>query len=139
MTEYESATLVFMHAERRVNAFSLVQAQINLFSQDTTLFLSLIFGYLLVAYFVGANLTRIQVSILNALYAASTGYIILGLLVSQMMIMGLVTRWEEISGLNQGVAAEVGPYIIILTVMIQILIFVAPLYFMWSVRHPKSE
>ena len=73
MTEFEIAQLEFMQAERSANLLNLVQTQGSLIQSDATFFTTLLFGYLLVAYFIGASLTRVQVIILNVLYIASIG------------------------------------------------------------------
>ena len=138
MTEFEIAQLAFMQAERQANLIELVQTQGNLIQNDAIQFTSLIFGYLLVAYFIGANLTRIQVAILNVLYIASVGATIFQMVTSGFVAIGFLNRFLEVSGYSAETTAINANYIGF-GVTLNVALILTSLYFMRSVRHPKTE
>jgi hypothetical protein len=68
MTEYQMADLAFSKQEALMEMVGLLQTQAGNMTTVKTLYISLLFGYLLVAYFVGAALTRTQSVILTIRY-----------------------------------------------------------------------
>jgi hypothetical protein len=60
MTEFEIASLELMNFERIKGIAELMQGQGSLIASDGATFTSLLFGYLLAAYFIGVNLSRVQ-------------------------------------------------------------------------------
>jgi len=71
MTEYEIADLALSTQEGIRQQVGLVQEQASLALSSLSVYFSLIFGYLLAAYFVVANLTRAQNVILTLLYLST--------------------------------------------------------------------
>jgi len=102
--------------------------------------ITLISGYLVVAYFVGKQLTRTQVIIMNALYL-----IIALLLIAGSFYWGLDAQIArkmmalQIPEFNLGGYAEVNTYLwpSIVSIVYSCLIF-ASLFFMWQVRHSRE-
>jgi hypothetical protein len=138
MTEFESAQLVYMQAERAGNLMSLIQTQGELIQNDATQFTTLIFGYLLVAYFIGSHLTKVQVVILNTLYIASVGSTVFQMVTGGLTAMGFLERFYEVSENTRELSA-MNPDYLLFGVALNIALIIASLYFMWSVRHPKTE
>lgn len=138
MTEFESAQLVYMQAERAGNLMSLIQTQGELIQNDATQFTTLIFGYLLVAYFIGSHLTKVQVVILNTLYIASVGSTVFQMVTGGLTAMGFLERFYEVSENTRELSAMNSDYLLF-GVALNIALIIASLYFMWSVRHPKTE
>ena len=138
MTEFEIAQLEFMQAERSANLLNLVQTQGSLIQSDATFFTTLLFGYLLVAYFIGASLTRVQVIILNVLYIASIGASIFQMTTGAFTAIGFLNKFLEVSG-NEGEMSPLNPNYIAYGVALNLAMILTSLYFMWSVRHPKTE
>ena len=68
MTEYEIASLALEQAAGIRDQSELLQGQVGLIIENLSMFITVLFGYLVVAYFVAKALTRVQVSILNFLY-----------------------------------------------------------------------
>ncbi len=68
MTEYEIADLALSTQEGIQQQVSLVLETASLALTSLSVYFTLVFGYLIVAYFVGANLTRVQNAILTLLY-----------------------------------------------------------------------
>ena len=138
MNEFELAQLEFMQAERNANLLDLVQTQGSLIQSDATQFTTLLFGYLLVAYFIGANLSKIQVSILNVLYVASISATIFQMTTGAFVAIGFLNRFLEISG-NEETVTAINPNYIGFGVALNLALIITSLYFMWSVRHPRTE
>ncbi len=102
------------------------------------MYFSLLFGYLLGAYFVGANLTRAQNVILTLLYLLTMMFNRSAFLIIQLGGKDLYIGLME---LNPGTRpnflfADAG--IVIATAVFGASI-AASLYFMWRVRNPKTE
>ena len=138
MTEFETAQLVYMQAERAGNLMTLIQTQGELIQNDATQFTSLIFGYLLVAYFIGSHLTKVQVIILNVLYIASVGSTVFQMVTGGLAAMGFLERFYEVSNNTRELSALNANYLLF-GVTLNLTLIIASLYFMWSVRHPKTE
>jgi len=101
-----------------------------------TSFVSILFAYILVAYFAGAKLTRPQVIVVSVLMLWHCSINMLQMTINQQSIIeyhelirpewgapavrnGMIVRWIIGSG---GIAS-----------------ILAAFYFMWSIRHPKTE
>ncbi len=138
MTEFEIAQLELMEVARAQGLLELVQGQGTLMQTDSTGFTTLLFGYLLVAYFIGAQLTRVQVSIFNMLYIFSIGSVMYQLLVNAFSAMAFLERFYEISENTRG-QTSLNPTYLAFGVILGCLVVSASLYFMWTVRRPKTE
>jgi hypothetical protein len=137
MTEFELAQLEYMVYAREQGLIGLMQTQAGLVANDLALWTGVLFGYLLVAYFVGSQLTRVQAAILNALYLAVSGASVFSLLTGGLTIAGFADQYAMVSG-NEKIAT-VSPEYTFFGIALNIACIVASLYFMWSVRHPKAE
>ncbi len=122
MTEYEILDLVNAQSAQSATQF--------------TLYLSVLFAYVVTAYFVGQRLTRTQVSVLSGLYifvnvSQSWGMQLtnnrVGELLEKKAELSPLTRWE------QGYVGYGDMWSIAMAVGV-----VASLFFMWSVRHPRT-
>ena len=137
MTEFEAAQLVYMQSERAVNLLTLAQTQGELLQNESTQFTTLVFGYLLVAYFIGLNLSRIQVTILNVLYAVSIGATIFQMVAGGLAAIGFLNRFYELTDATRELTV-VNPSYLAFGVCLNFALVLASFYFMWSVRHPKA-
>jgi hypothetical protein len=138
MTEYEIADLALSTQEGLRQHVGLVQEQASLAISSLSVYFSLIFGYLLAAYFVGANLTRAQSVILTLLYLSSIFLNRSGFLSIQLGGKNLNMGLMELNPDARPVflLSDAG---IVFTMAVSTALIVASLYFMWSVRHPKTE
>ena len=95
-------------------------------------YLSLVSGYLLVAHFLGSQLSRPQVIIVNAIYIV---YAIaqIGGFYSQMVTLADLDE----ASLQFGAYTDIAAWGI-LWCSIQLTMLIGSLYFMWTVRHPKN-
>ena len=140
MTEFELTELAFMEKSHLIELEMVTQGYVATLQTEATILLSFIFGYLLVAHFIGKDLTRVQVSIINTLYlltVISDLFVYKGLyesitLSSQRMIdEGSREVYQlAIVGTPTGLKFVVSAYA---------LMIVASIYFMWSVRDQVSE
>lgn len=138
MTEYEIADLAASNAELFQGLYSLLQGQGSLIVDNLTLFYSLVFGYLIAAYAIGEKLTKIQALILTLLYLAAVTYNRISGWIIFSGMMDLQDEMEKMLGMpiSRGVTTQEG--LIVVTVFV-ILSILGSLYFMWSIRNPKTE
>ena len=122
MTEYELFDVMVSHQ--------------SAYAGELTIFLSLLSGYLLVAYLVAAKLTKVQVTVVSVLFT----------LASVQTIMAMAERLGEIQkfadAINQlgGMGAEVQPAGLNLAfVLYEVFGVIAALYFMWNRREVKAN
>ena len=100
------------------------------------LFLSLLSGYLIVAYIVGSKMTRSQVMIVNTLYIGLGAFLILSMIAfstnanEQMEIAFEMTTQRSI---------EPNPYLAHIVTSFLAFCLAASLKFMWDIRHPKTD
>ena len=126
MTEYE------------VNdALTAIYAQVT---ADSTTVFSLVTAYLVVAYLVGQKLPRIQLIIVNCLFGGwalmATFAVRASMDKATFLIIRMANDGYEMNP-TQGVSTNeffsiAFPFLLFASV-------IAAYYFMWSVRHPKTE
>jgi len=136
MTEYEIADLAVSTQAIFFQQLELAQGMgdrsVGLIQQ----FGNLLFGYLIVAYFVGASLTRVQTAILTTLYLAWQAR------VSAMLygiFANLAVLLEEMAETSPDATHRITVPSLMPTYLLLAGVTLASLYFMWSIRHPKKE
>jgi hypothetical protein len=122
MSEYELADLA-----ASVSADSLV---------FLPLMLSIISGYLVVAWLVGDRLSRSQVILVNSLFA---GAILLPGLAWSNRIRVAIAYQDELIAMNPARLEIIEPWLIPSAATTATVITLACFKFMWDVRHPKTE
>ena len=123
MTEYEILDLVGGESAQSATQF--------------TLYLTVLFAYLVTAYFVGERLTRAQVFLLSGLYIFVNLAQAWGMVLTMNRVGELMDRKAEISPLTdweQGYVEYGNLWAIAMVIGV-----LASLYFMWSVRHANTE
>jgi hypothetical protein len=104
------------------------------------LLVTLISGYLVVAYLVGAKLSRVQVTTVNILFAISAMSVTGS--VWQNTYDNLLARHHAYTYIPD-MSGSVPTVLIILTpsglALIWGCIIIASLFFMWRIRHPKTQ
>ena len=123
MTEYEILDLVGAESAQSATQF--------------TLYLSVLFAYLVTAYFIGDRLPRPQLFLLSALYVFVNLAQAWGMVLTMNRVSELLERKAGISPLTdweKGYVTYGNFWAIAMTMGL-----LASLYFMWSVRHPKTE
>ena len=105
----------------------------------TGVYFSVLTAYCLVAYAVGAQLTKYQVSFINLIFLVYN--LIAAFNISSMVNRQLVLsdKIAEISGSTRLISDEGSALIIAVFVLLRVLLVVGALGFMWQVRHAKTE
>ncbi|MEP6390331.1 MAG: hypothetical protein ABJ056_10455 [Halioglobus sp.] len=100
------------------------------------IFYTLVFGYLVIAYMVGAKLLRSQIVIVNSLFLMTT----LGNMTSTHAAFNRAAFLLDFTSPEYipptAASMQYGPLVAALMGLTTI---VACLVFMWQIRHPKSE
>lgn len=130
MTEFETRILA-------TDVAHLLTALSDTLGTHSAIFLTLISGYIVVAYLAGARLTRLQVSIATSIYLVAATYEALFLATA---FRGLTLARQRLLELNPSLGDNIfviarGDKIGLILLLAGIL---APLWFMWSVRHAKT-
>ena len=129
MTEYELESL-------RQNTLQSVMAIADVQATHVSIYLTIVFAYIVVAYIAGSNLTRFQLAIATFIFVAACAW-------ELMMIVTLGQSATEI-GREMLQSAEVRPLLNASTRKWFVLILwssgmLAALVFMWNVRHPRTD
>ena len=122
MTEYELLDLV---GTWKADTVSLA-----------TSFVSILFAYILVAYFAGAKLTRSQAVIVTVLMLWHCSINLFQMQVNQQSI---IEYHELIRAEWSAPAVRNGMIMKWIIASAGVMSILAVLYFMWGVRHPKTE
>ena len=120
MSEAEVIEMLNLHAANSMSAYSI--------------FITFTFAYLTVSYFVGEKLSLKQVFIVSVLYVTSGAAFTLISILHCQSFGALVTQYPDFiySRLWQLPWAPLASILAVGGVM-------ASLYFMWNVRHPKTD
>ena len=104
------------------------------------LLITMISGYLVVAYLVGAKLSRVQVTSVNILYVVGT-MSVNGSVWSNTYDNMLARHhaYTYIPDLLGSVPAAQLVLIPLGVALMYVCIIITSLFFMWSIRHPKTE
>jgi hypothetical protein len=134
MTEYEIADLAVSTQELFIQQWQLAQGMGERVFDLMQQFGNLLFGYLIVAYFVGAKLTKVQLAIFNVLYLIWQFRLFFTLRI-------VSANGNILLGEMRKISPELTPdYPSILSLFALLTgLLLASLYFMWSIRHPKTE
>ena len=104
------------------------------------LLLTLLSGYTVIAYVVGEKLTRLQLVVANVLYIAGASITLGGIHTSvttaakaRFYLSSSVMELEYTTSLEHMLMAAN------LVVIIDAALVLAPLIFMWQIRHPKEK
>ncbi|MEP5623328.1 MAG: hypothetical protein ABJP82_12215 [Hyphomicrobiales bacterium] len=125
MTEYELGEM--LHAQ---------SAQMW---QAGQMYFTLVSAYLVVGYLVGGKLSRAQVGVITGLYLVWIASIVTGQFASGEAYVNLQRELREMGSLATSTGSHESPITIFSFIFVQIVGVIASLWFMWSVRHPKSE
>jgi hypothetical protein len=101
-----------------------------------TVFITFTFGFLATAYIVGGKLTRLQALTATGLYVVAAGYTTLTI-VAWMQAFFAITEVKA-TALDTVPLIQRGYWVQSTIVLLSMGILIS-LYFMWSVRHRKTE
>ena len=139
MTEFEIASLAIMKAEAARHQIEIMLGISETVEIRFTSFTTLLFGYLVVANFGGRSLSRVQAGIFTGLYIA-----VISQFVYTYFVAGMAAATAAGSLIELRPELEFGGIDLLLirfqfAVAVQVLCVLASLYFMWSIRHTKTE
>ena len=102
------------------------------------LFLSVLFAYLLAAYTVGSKLTQFQVAFISLVFLifALAGSSALAAMSNEMSYYKSAIADIRGADAGGGIPANL---IVPMFILVRLLVATGALYFMWQVRHPKTE
>jgi hypothetical protein len=130
MTEVEMLDLTASNLE-------VAAAFMSNYATHVGIYLSLVFGYCVVAYIAGDKLTRFQVIVASIMFIAAAelqaNLMHMWVQSSQEVMIALAEINPEMKGREEFGARR------IFGISITQLRILASLAFMWSVRHPKTE
>jgi small-conductance mechanosensitive channel len=116
-------------------AFELLRMEATYTLSLGELSITILTGYLLIAFFIGARLTRFQVIFATAVYSVMYLSTAVSLSQSQAVLVYLTNSMQG-SGSEIPVVSSANPS---LSYLVTGLLYLGSIYFMWSVRHPKGE
>jgi hypothetical protein len=122
MTEAELQELAFTAADLAANYSAIL--------------ITIITGYLFVAYAAGSDLSRQQVVLINILFLFSTSLFTYAVTTCFIKQLEIVTKLKVLAPEN---FYPVNPVVITGVAVTFIVIILACLHFMWRIRHPKAE
>ena len=137
MTEYEIADLAASRAFEIQGQVSLFQVQIAIVADGIQQFMSILFGYIAAAYFIGANLGGRQAWVFTTLYVMWQVWMILAIGARSYLLELIAESLQEIT--DNSALAGLPSAISLAALSLLLAGLFASLYFMWSVRHPKTE
>jgi hypothetical protein len=139
MTEYEIADLAASKAFEVQSAVSLIQTQLTMMTDIIQQYMSLLFAYIVAAHFFGANLSRRQMWIFTTLYVVWQAWMTAAFVGRARLMMLLIEAFQEIQDATSPSGG--GSFLIMRAIVLGLLVasLFASLYFMWTVRHPKTE
>ena len=119
MTEYELRDLfISMQGEAQTTS---------------ALFLTVISGYLVVAYLLGSGLTKSQLRIFTGIFIVFSGAQIAGHFITMLSMGDIAAKSVTLGGSAQPMMFWASVYLVI-----HLAIAGACLRFMWEIRHPKT-
>ena len=118
------------------DAVTLTQSLFANALSSYSILLGLISGYLVIAYFMGKNLTRGQLAIVNFLYLGAVGFTIF----AYQGFTDTAMYYSQIAAEARGGAHYYGfKYGSLVGFLFNSIMASAALVFMWIVRHQKTE
>ena len=138
MTEIEIATTEHMQIEQASAIVERIQYSAELIMDAGEFGFTLIFGYLVAAYYFGSKLNRIQLCIFNFLFIAIQFVTQMNIRGSYMAMLTWFDRLEEVLNDTYRPYSATEEFYIVFPI-IGITFTSACLYFMWSIRNHRIE
>jgi hypothetical protein len=124
--------------EVTASQLEVVAAFMSNYATHVSIYLSVVFGYCVVAYVAGSNLTRFQVVVASIMFCVAAE---LQTLLMYIWVTGTKDVVVALAEINPDISPSHGVNDVrqIIGIAIWQAGIVASLLFMWSVRHPKIE
>lgn len=139
MTEYEIADLAASKAFEIQGAVSLFQVQSTALGDAVQQFMYALFAFLVAAHFVGASLNRRQVWIFTGIYTLWQIYTMSILAARSFLLIRISESLAKLLDSPSPMLDKM-PWVLGSTgLFLLTIVLIASIYFMWSVRHAKTE
>jgi hypothetical protein len=139
MTEYEIADLAASKTFEIQGVVSLLQVQIGSLSDAIDQFMYALFAFLVAAYFVGASLNRRQMWVFTGLYTMWQIWLLTALVARSVLFGEIVYSLEKLVDSSSPFLTRMPGALSSVSLFLLTTALIASIYFMWSVRHPKTE
>ena len=118
----------------------MLHNQFTVMWQAAQMYFTLVSAYLIASYMVGTKLTRQQNAVITSLYVVWVTSVIIGQITSVSAVLRLVNALLAIDSVALGSGTSLETESAVYAFMfVQIAGVLASLWFMWSMRHPKTE
>ena len=115
----------------------LMMSWYAMMGQDASMYLALVSGYLLVAYYIGSNLSKAQCLVVSVFFTVWS-FSHVGALLSEMRAVMEIQEQLINMGEFYFQTPQESLYLSLLFALIQAAGIIAALYFMWSVRQAEA-
>ena len=126
------------HVTTQAELFQIIIGLVENIGTHLSIYLTIVTAYLVAAYLVGKNLTRLQVSVATFIFVVAYIFEALFLTVLFRSIVNATRAYSE----RFSVHSEANIYMVygtqVVALVILIVIFISSIWFMWSVRHSKQ-
>jgi hypothetical protein len=139
MSELEAAQLAHIQFEQAAMVLALAQAQISIAITQIIYSNTLLAGYLVATYLVGANLSRLHASIFNIFFAVTYAQVSYQVIEASFSAREMSLSYIDLPGNISTLPITLSLGYQVFGIVTFTLILIAALYFMWSVRHPKTN
>jgi hypothetical protein len=139
MSELEAAQLAHIQFEQAAMVLALAQAQVSITITQIIYSNTLLAGYLVATYLVGANLSRLHASILNIFFAVTYAQVAHQVIENSFSAREMSLSYIDLAGNTSTLPITMSLGYLVFGILTFTFILIAALYFMWSVRHPKTE
>lgn len=142
MTEYEIADLAFSEAMQIQGYWQMFQGIVDSMGDITQQFMTVLFAFIAAAYFVGTDLTKRQAMIFTTLYTLWQLWTIMVHTVRGVGLretLAVVPRETAINETARQIQTVMPQVIGVTSFLLLMAALAASLYFMWDIRHPKTE
>ncbi len=146
VTEMWSQMTAFEQIQLYEDRIEMIRESWSLIFTMLAMYLSIISGYLVVAFMAGAELTKPQALIATITYLFGSVMMVIGMISWGVVIDQYhsvnAAYWEFVGATSFAAQANKDAAISVVDLLSWLLLCMgtcAPLYFMWSVRHPKTE
>lgn len=125
MTEYEILELTYSILDSMATVFAV--------------YLTILTGYLIVAYLIGRQLDTSQVCVINTLFVAITVVQVYSVYNYAVEVESLLQMKAQLSDLTPFQHAMSQQYSMYMTALLMLFGVVASLYFFWNIRQAKAS
>jgi hypothetical protein len=139
MTEYEVADLALSREFQLQGVISTIFMMLSTVSELIQQYMTVLFAYITAAFFIGNRLDRPQIWVFSVLYLFWQLWTLTAIWLRQTAVALMTKEFQTLTTEEIPISESI-PMILrggAITLLIAALL--VSLYFMWAVRHPKTE